>query len=114
MLICICHFKYYLTPSSDHVKALRKELFQTRGYDIMARPVLNYSHPINVSIYLDINYIKQLDVVTNVLESEGWIRLSWSDENLKWDSEKYGGLSDIRVRIDEGMKTAQFCVYFQH
>ncbi|KAH9389094.1 hypothetical protein TYRP_008448 [Tyrophagus putrescentiae] len=89
------------SDNQNHVKALRKELFQTRGYDIMARPVLNYSHPINVSIYLDINYIKQLDVVTNVLESEGWIRLSWSDENLKWDSEKYGGLSDIRVRIDE-------------
>lgn len=56
---------------------MRKELFQTRSYDIMARPVLNYTHPINVSIYLDINYIKKLDVMTNVLESEGWIRLSW-------------------------------------
>lgn len=65
----------------------------------MARPVKNYTHPVNVSIYLDINYIKNLviilitenlfsminslsfiiwqDIQTNMLETEGWLRLSW-------------------------------------
>lgn len=46
--------------STDHIRELRKELFKNRDYDPMARPVLNYTHPVNVSIYLDINYIKKI------------------------------------------------------
>lgn len=51
---------YRFAISTDSIKALRKELFQNRGYDPMARPVRNYTHTMNVSIYLDINYIKKL------------------------------------------------------
>ncbi|XP_075678940.1 acetylcholine receptor subunit beta-like 1 [Dermatophagoides pteronyssinus] len=85
----------------NHIVELRKELFKNRGYDIMARPVKNYTHPVNVSIYLDINYIKNLDIQTNMLETEGWLRLSWIDENLKWKRSEYGGIEDIRVHVDE-------------
>ncbi|UXI18370.1 DNA replication complex GINS protein PSF2-like [Sarcoptes scabiei] len=85
----------------NHIKDLRKELFQNRGYDPMTRPVRNYTHAINVSIYLDVNYIKNLDVQTKILESEGWIRLSWFDENLKWKTIEFGGIEDIRVKVDE-------------
>ena len=87
--------------NADHVKAIRKELFQNRSYDPMARPVKNYTTPVNVSIYLDINYVRMLDIKTHVLESEGWIRLSWIDENLKWKAEDFGSIEDIRVRMTE-------------
>lgn len=70
-------FFFFSKKLLDHIVELRKELFKNRGYDIMARPVKNYTHPVNVSIYLDINYIKNLDIQTNMLETEGWLRLSW-------------------------------------
>lgn len=95
------YFNLFTFELSDYIKAIRKEIFQNSGYDPMARPVLNYSQPINVTIYLDINYIKQLDINTHVLESEGWIRLLWKDENLKWSPADYAGITDIRARIDE-------------
>lgn len=65
------------TISLDHVKALRKELFQNRGYDPMARPVLNYTHSMNVSLYLDINYIKKLVRIVFMLKHylQKWIQL---------------------------------------
>ncbi|XP_017461122.1 PREDICTED: neuronal acetylcholine receptor subunit beta-3-like, partial [Rhagoletis zephyria] len=89
------------TVVQNHIKALRKELFKDRGYDIMSRPVLNYSHPTDVHIWLDLNYIVDLDLRTGVLTTEGWLRLWWVDEQLRWRPDEFGGIVDIRVTAGE-------------
>merc|ERR1719209_128479 len=70
------------------------------NYCSSARPVKNDSDTVELKLGLTLHQI--LDVDTNVQTMTGlyWLNLEWRDEYLVWDEDKYGGLSDIRLRPD--------------
>lgn len=84
-----------------HIKSLRKELFLSRDYDPMNRPVLNYSHPVNVSLGLGVEALIELDTGRRLLSSNGWLHLLWRDEQLTWRPDEFGGIAEIRVHIED-------------
>lgn len=70
----------------------------------MTRPVLNYSHPVNVTVGLGLEHIIELDISRGLLESSGWLHMKWKDEQLRWRPDEFGGIAEIRVHTEEIFK----------
>ena len=56
-----------------------------KGYDPLARPVLNSSRPLYLSVSLGISSFIALDMKQQTLVSFGWLTVNWHDRLLSWD-----------------------------
>ncbi|XP_054160007.1 neuronal acetylcholine receptor subunit alpha-7-like [Oppia nitens] len=86
------------------IKKLRNNLFKNSSYDPMIVPVKNWSHTLNVHLSYNLIKIFDLDVNTNILTTEGWLLMSWTDQHLQWNPDDYDKISIIRVAPDEVFK----------
>ena len=59
----------------------------------MARPVHDFSSPIEVDLFLMLILTNELDERSQVFQANIWLAAHWTDFNLKWNSEHYGGIN---------------------
>lgn len=67
----------------------------------MVRPVENYSEAVNVSFYMDVLNLTDLDNKRQMLATNVWILQRWQNPFLEWKKEDYGGIDQILVSPTE-------------
>ncbi|XP_053735245.1 neuronal acetylcholine receptor subunit non-alpha-2-like [Synchiropus splendidus] len=75
--------------------ALLKNLFQ--GYQRWVRPIQRANDTIRVRFGLKISQLVDVDEKNQLMTTNVWLRQEWIDNKLKWNPEKYGGITSIRV-----------------
>ncbi|KAH3857185.1 hypothetical protein DPMN_099787 [Dreissena polymorpha] len=70
-------------------------------YNKMFRPVLNQSKPVVVSTWLDLVSIQDFNEVEEKISFTAILFLTWTDERLGWDPEKYGGINNINIDVSK-------------
>ncbi|CAG2111890.1 unnamed protein product [Medioppia subpectinata] len=102
---------------SEPVKSLRNELFVKRKYDKYSLPVNDHNQAVNVSIWIRILKIVDLDIKTQILTLNAYMDLYyltyfimfetieldakyWTDEGLQWNPSDFGGQTQLIVSSD--------------
>ncbi|KAM8876743.1 neuronal acetylcholine receptor subunit alpha-7-like [Synchiropus picturatus] len=67
-----------------------------RNYNPLVRPVSNYSEPLTIKLGLNLIQILDLDEKKQILTTNAWLNLMWTDSSLKWDPQDYNGIKNIR------------------
>ncbi|KAH3857177.1 hypothetical protein DPMN_099778 [Dreissena polymorpha] len=70
-------------------------------YNKMFRPVLNQSKPVVVSTWLDLVSIQDFNEVEEKISFTAILLLTWTDERLDWDPDKYGGINNINIDVSK-------------
>lgn len=86
------------TSGSPDEERLYRDLL--RSYHKMARPVVNTTAKVDIEFGATLQYF-DIDVQTNEITMNIWIKYSWNDYRLRWDPEEYAQLKDIRVMPDK-------------
>ncbi|XP_019744588.1 neuronal acetylcholine receptor subunit alpha-7-like isoform X2 [Hippocampus comes] len=66
------------------------------NYNRLERPVQNDSAPILVELGLTLLQIIDVDEKNQVLITNAWLHLQWTDVYLTWDTESYPGVQNLR------------------
>uniref|UniRef100_A0A3Q0SLC7 Neuronal acetylcholine receptor subunit alpha-7 n=1 Tax=Amphilophus citrinellus TaxID=61819 RepID=A0A3Q0SLC7_AMPCI len=66
------------------------------GYNPLERPVQNDSQSLTVSFGLSLMQIMDVDEKNQVLTTNIWLQLYWTDYYLQWNSLDYPGVSNVR------------------
>ncbi|XP_055300732.1 neuronal acetylcholine receptor subunit alpha-7 [Sitodiplosis mosellana] len=81
--------------SGSHEKRLLHALLD--NYNVLERPVVNESDPLQLSFGLTLMQIIDVDEKNQLLISNLWLKLEWNDMNLRWNTSEYGGVKDLRI-----------------
>ncbi|KAK5925018.1 hypothetical protein CgunFtcFv8_017579 [Champsocephalus gunnari] len=82
-----------------HQRKLYKELLA--NYNRLERPVVNDSAPILVELGLTLLQIIDVDEKNQVMVTNAWLQLYWTDVYLSWNPEKYPGVQNLRFPSDQ-------------
>ena len=86
-------FKCAVKSASDtNVRDLLKELFTTRSYNKLVRPIVNQSEPVIAYVEYFLYGVNKVNEVEQKLTTTGFLELYWQDEFLSWDPSSYGDL----------------------
>lgn len=118
------NFLLHLIPlviGSEDEERLVRDLF--RGYNKLIRPVQNMTQKVDVRFGLA--FVQLINVVSKyrlnpkdyfnskyfsqneknqIMKSNVWLRLVWSDYQLQWDEADYGGIGVLRLPPDKVWK----------
>nr|XP_061786619.1 neuronal acetylcholine receptor subunit non-alpha-2-like isoform X1 [Nerophis lumbriciformis]XP_061786620.1 neuronal acetylcholine receptor subunit non-alpha-2-like isoform X1 [Nerophis lumbriciformis]XP_061786621.1 neuronal acetylcholine receptor subunit non-alpha-2-like isoform X1 [Nerophis lumbriciformis] len=75
--------------------ALLKNLFQ--GYQRWVRPIQHANETIRVRFGLKISQLVDVDEKNQLMTTNVWLWQEWIDYKLRWNPDKYGGITNIRV-----------------
>ncbi|XP_002918392.1 neuronal acetylcholine receptor subunit beta-3 [Ailuropoda melanoleuca] len=75
--------------------ALLRHLFQ--GYQKWVRPVLNSNDTIKVYFGLKISQLVDVDEKNQLMTTNVWLKQEWTDHQLRWNPDEYGGIRSIKV-----------------
>uniref|UniRef100_A0A8P4K4G6 Neuronal acetylcholine receptor subunit alpha-7 n=1 Tax=Dicentrarchus labrax TaxID=13489 RepID=A0A8P4K4G6_DICLA len=92
----------YFPPGSlqgEHQRRLYKELLA--NYNRLERPVVNDSAAILVELGLTLLQIIDVDEKNQVLMTNAWLQLYWTDIYLSWNPENYPGVQNLRFPSDQ-------------
>ncbi|XP_050099102.1 neuronal acetylcholine receptor subunit alpha-7-like isoform X2 [Anopheles aquasalis] len=78
-----------------HEKRLLHHLLD--NYNVLERPVVNESDPLQLSFGLTLMQIIDVDEKNQLLITNIWLKLEWNDMNVRWNSTEYGGVRDLRI-----------------
>lgn len=78
----------------EYQRKLYKELME--NYNRLERPVLNDSAPIVVELGLTLLQIIDVDEKNQVLITNAWLQLGWTDVYLSWNPDNYPGVQTLR------------------
>ncbi|GAB0089196.1 Neurotransmitter-gated ion-channel [Sergentomyia squamirostris] len=78
-----------------HEKRLLHDLLDP--YNVLERPVVNESDPLQLSFGLTLMQIIDVDEKNQLLVTNIWLKLEWNDMNLRWNTSEYGGVKDLRI-----------------
>ncbi|CAO1386146.1 unnamed protein product [Diamesa hyperborea] len=84
-----------VTHAGSHEKRLLHHLLD--NYNVLERPVVNESDPLQLSFGLTLMQIIDVDEKNQLLITNIWLKLEWNDMNLRWNSSEYGGVKDLRI-----------------
>ncbi|KAH7700449.1 EAT-2 protein, partial [Aphelenchoides avenae] len=90
-------FFRYIRPSlasEDEFRLLRD---LRENYDNVERPVLNHTQAVDVKLRVILQQILNVDAKDQTLTLVLWLQFSWSDYNMIWSPEEYGGISQIQL-----------------
>ncbi|XP_019632173.1 PREDICTED: neuronal acetylcholine receptor subunit alpha-7-like [Branchiostoma belcheri] len=68
-----------------------------KNYNILERPVLNDSDALTVNLGVTLQQIIDVDEKNQILTTNIWVRMIWTDEYLSWNESEFGGLNQIRL-----------------
>lgn len=83
----------------EYQRKLYKELLS--NYNRLERPVVNDSAPILVELGFTLLQIIDVDEKNQVLMTNAWLQLHWTDIYLSWDTENYPGVQNLRFPSDQ-------------
>ena len=66
-------------------------------YQSMERPVFNETESLDVMFGLNLQQIMYVDEKNQILTTNVWLNLEWTDVNMKWNKSEYGNVEDIRI-----------------
>jgi len=69
-------------------------------YKKNVHPVKNHLDTVRVDLGMALIHLN-LDEMKSVLEVDGWMRLNWTDEYLRWDPQEFKNLSQIHFGPEE-------------
>ncbi|KYN08099.1 Neuronal acetylcholine receptor subunit alpha-7 [Cyphomyrmex costatus] len=78
-----------------HEKRLLNHLLA--NYNTLERPVANESEPLEVKFGITLQQIIDVDEKNQILTTNAWLKLEWTDYNLQWNETEYGGVKDLRI-----------------
>ncbi|XP_066596793.1 neuronal acetylcholine receptor subunit alpha-7 [Prorops nasuta] len=78
-----------------HEKRLLNNLLA--NYNTLERPVANESEPLEVKFGITLQQIIDVDEKNQILTTNAWLKLEWTDYNLQWNKSDYGGVKDLRI-----------------
>ncbi|CAJ0573852.1 unnamed protein product, partial [Mesorhabditis spiculigera] len=84
-----------LIEASADEERLLERLFN--GYNQLVRPVRNQSEIVEVRFSLALVLLINVDEKNQVMQTNVWPTMRWSDYQLRWDPRDYGGVSTIHV-----------------
>ncbi|XP_014616026.1 PREDICTED: acetylcholine receptor subunit alpha-type acr-16 isoform X4 [Polistes canadensis] len=79
----------------EHEKRLLNNLLS--NYNTLERPVANESEPLEVKFGITLQQIIDVDEKNQILTTNAWLKLSWTDYNLQWNQTEYGGVKDVHI-----------------
>ncbi|XP_063045956.1 neuronal acetylcholine receptor subunit alpha-7-like [Engraulis encrasicolus] len=85
------------SPSSlqgEYQRRLYKELME--NYNRLERPVVNDSSPLLVELGMTLLQIIDVDEKNQVLMTNVWLQLYWTDIYLSWNPDSYPGVQNLR------------------
>ncbi|KAL1023852.1 hypothetical protein UPYG_G00047220 [Umbra pygmaea] len=82
----------------QYQRKLYKELLT--NYNRLERPVHNDSAPILVELGLTLLQIIDVDEKNQVLMTNAWLQLYWTDTYLSWNPDNYPGVQNLRFPAD--------------
>ncbi|XP_062865247.1 neuronal acetylcholine receptor subunit alpha-7 [Trichomycterus rosablanca] len=91
-LCSICLWSISL--QGEHQRKLYKEILE--NYNRLERPVANDSAPLVVELGLTLLQIIDVDEKNQVLITNAWLQLGWTDVYLSWNPENYPGVNNLR------------------
>ncbi|XP_065565150.1 neuronal acetylcholine receptor subunit alpha-7-like isoform X4 [Artemia franciscana] len=78
-----------------HEKRLLHHLLD--HYNTLERPAANESEPLQISLGMTLMQIIDVDEKNQLLITNMWLKLEWSDYNLRWNTSEFGNVKDIRI-----------------
>uniref|UniRef100_A0A4X2LK70 Neurotransmitter-gated ion-channel ligand-binding domain-containing protein n=1 Tax=Vombatus ursinus TaxID=29139 RepID=A0A4X2LK70_VOMUR len=75
-------------------RKLYKELL--KNYNPLERPVANDSQPLTVYFSLSLLQIMDVDEKNQVLTTNIWLQMYWTDYYLQWNVSEYPGVKNVR------------------
>ncbi|KAL1397684.1 hypothetical protein pipiens_009579 [Culex pipiens pipiens] len=96
--------QYYfgIVNGSEDEERLVRDLF--RGYNKLIRPVQNMTQKVDVRFGLAFVQLINVNEKNQIMKSNVWLRLVWSDYQLQWDEADYGGIGVLRLPPDKVWK----------
>ncbi|KAI6216697.1 Acetylcholine receptor subunit beta-type unc-29 [Aphelenchoides besseyi] len=89
----------HVTASDDEEKLLVDKF---RGYNSLIQPVKHINDtPIIVKIALQLVLLINVDEKDQIMHTNVWLTLKWTDFQMTWNPTHYGGLKEIRVSPDK-------------
>ncbi|XP_049591881.1 acetylcholine receptor subunit alpha [Syngnathus scovelli] len=67
------------------------------GYNKVVRPVNHFSEAVVVTVGLQLIQLIEVDEVNQIVTSNVRLRQQWTDVNLNWNPDDYGGIRKIRI-----------------
>ncbi|KAI5710530.1 hypothetical protein M8J76_004422 [Diaphorina citri] len=87
---------------SEDEERLVRDLF--RGYNKLIRPVHNMTQKVDVRFGLAFVQLINVNEKNQIMKSNVWLRLMWTDYQLQWDEADYGGIGVLRLPPDKVWK----------
>ncbi|XP_052453219.1 neuronal acetylcholine receptor subunit alpha-7 [Carassius gibelio] len=84
----------HVSLQGEHQRRLYKDLM--RNYNPLERPVYNDSHSLTVKFSFSLMQIMDVDEKNQVLTTNIWLQLYWSDHYLQWNTSDYPGVNTVR------------------
>ncbi|XP_033213484.1 neuronal acetylcholine receptor subunit alpha-7 [Belonocnema kinseyi] len=78
-----------------HERSLLNNLLA--NYNTLERPVANESEPLEVKFGITLQQIIDVDEKNQILTTNAWLKLEWTDYNLQWNESDYGGVKGLRI-----------------
>merc|ERR1711923_32545 len=96
----LCGFILLITSipgvlSSSGERKLLEDLFY--AYNRMERPVANESEAISLRFGLTLQQIMDVDEKNQLITTNVWLNMEWTDDNLRWNESEYGNVRDLRI-----------------
>lgn len=88
LLLLYFSFAFLLSGVDGSTPAQVNNLISTllQGYDKRTRPVTDQDKAVKVDISFYLSIVNDIDEVAEKFVTTGWLHLSWTDQNLVWDS----------------------------
>ncbi|XP_054771519.1 neuronal acetylcholine receptor subunit alpha-10-like [Lytechinus pictus] len=95
--LATCDILFSEVAASPEQKQLLEDLFINYRYNKIARPVLNESSRINVTVELYVGQINDVNEKYQTLSTMVWLTQRWRDEYLMWEPREYNNLTVLRI-----------------
>nr|AWX65634.1 nicotinic acetylcholine receptor alpha 6 subunit [Laodelphax striatellus] len=89
--------QFQSSMQGPHEKRLLNHLLNMDTYNTLERPVANESEALEVKFGLTLQQIIDVDEKNQILTTNAWLNLEWTDYNLMWNASEYGGVKDLRI-----------------
>lgn len=83
----------------EDTQRLHRDLFHR--YNTMVRPIQDQDEPVTINMDLYVTAITNLDEKEQTVKLMGYLDMDWTDHQLKWDPERYGGLKHLVLPTDK-------------
>lgn len=83
----------------EDTQRLHRDLFHR--YNTMVRPIQDQDEPVTINMDLYITAITNVDEKEQTIKLMGYLDMDWTDHQLKWDPERYGGLKHLVLPIEK-------------